>query len=218
MTETTGRSGPAGTPPGTPSETPAGTPSGTPADTRTATAVFTWDVSPGHDAEFERWAHGVHTAAARHPGHLGATWLRAEGIRHRYYTVLTFADDARLQAWLKSPERSAWLERLDGIACQERHQSSGLETWFSLPGEAVPPPSRLKMVLVTFCAVYPLSLLFQTVVTPVTASWPLLVRALMFPLVMVPLLTYVVMPALSRALRRWLYPARRSHPPARPTP
>ena len=181
-----------------------------------ATAVFTWDVEPGRGSDFEQWAHGIHSAAAKHPGHLGATWLRAEGIRHRYYTVVNFSDEERLNAWLESSERAKWIDRLPGIAKAHRHHTTGLETWFSLPGESVPAPARWKMVIATFSAVYPLSLLFQALVAPATKSWPLLLRALVFPLVMVPLLTYAVMPNLSRALRRWLYPARRSHPPARP--
>ncbi len=47
-------------------------------------------------------------------------------------------------------------------------------------------------------------------------GWPLVPRGLLFPLIMAPLLTYPVMPALGRVLRRWLYPKHRSHPPARP--
>ncbi|WP_187239325.1 hypothetical protein [Actinomadura sp. HBU206391] len=102
------------------------------------------------------------------------------------------------------------------MAKEYRHHTTGLETWFSLPGESVPAPARWKMVIATFSAIYPLSLLFQGVIAPATQNWPLALRALVFPLVMVPLLTYAVMPNVSRLLRRWLYPARRSHPPARP--
>jgi len=181
------------------------------------TAVFTWDVRPGREREFEEWAHGVHEEAARFPGHQGATWLRAEGLRHRYYTVLTFADEDRLTAWLDSPERAAWVDRVAGIATAHRHQrTTGLETWFSLPGEAVPAPPRWKMVLVTFAAVYPLSLLFQAFVAQPSQEWPLPLRALAFPVIMVPLLTYAVMPGLSRLFRRYLYPAERRHRPASP--
>jgi antibiotic biosynthesis monooxygenase (ABM) superfamily enzyme len=180
------------------------------------TAVYTWDVAPGRDAEFERWARGIHAEASGHPGHMGATWLRAEGGRHRYYTVVNFADERRLKEWLESPERAEWIRRLDGIARECRYHMTGMETWFSLPGEAVPTPPRWKMALVTFCAVYPMSLVFQTVVSPAVGAWPTALRALLFPLVLVPLLTYLVMPALSRMLRRWLYPARRAQRPATP--
>jgi antibiotic biosynthesis monooxygenase (ABM) superfamily enzyme len=186
-------------------------------DVQPATVVFTWDVTPGREAEFETWAHGVNDAATDFPGHRGATWLRAEGSRHRYYTVLNFVDEDHLKTWMDSGERRDWLRRLDGIAKQYRHHTTGLETWFSLPGDAVPAPARGKMVAVTLLAVYPLSLLFQGLIAPRTQTWPLLLRGAAFPLVVVPTLTYLLMPLLSRLTRRWLYPARRTHRPAQRT-
>ncbi|MFF5262663.1 antibiotic biosynthesis monooxygenase [Actinomadura viridis] len=180
------------------------------------TVVFTWDVVPGREADFERWASGLTQAATRFPGHMGATWLRAEGVRNRYYTVLTFADHPRLDRWLASDERARWIERLRGVAEGRRHRTTGLETWFSLPGEGEAAPPRWKMVVVTFCAVYPISLLLQVTVVPQTQTWPLALRAMLFPLLVVPVLTYAVMPLLSRLLRRWLYPVGRAFPPARP--
>lgn len=181
------------------------------------TAVITWDVTPGRERDFERWAHGLHQEAARFEGHRGATWLRAEGSRHRYYTVLDFSGERSLDAWLASPERRTWLDRLDGVAREHRHSTSGLETWFSVPGESVPAPSKAKMIIVTLAAVYPLSLAFQAAIAPVAQPWPLPLRGAVFPLIMVPLLTLLIMPGLSRALRRWLYPPTRTHRPARET-
>ncbi|TDD94621.1 antibiotic biosynthesis monooxygenase [Actinomadura rubrisoli] len=180
------------------------------------TVVFTWDVKPGREREFEDWADELHRVARGYSGHEGATWLRAEGNRHRYYTVLKFADQERLDWWLDSGERRSRIERLDGIAAEHRHGTTGLETWFSLPGESVPAPSKIKMIIVTLCAVYPLSIAFQAVIAPATKTWALPLRGLVFPIIMVPLLTLLVMPGLSRLLRRWLYPAGRVHRPARP--
>ena len=186
-------------------------------DVRPVTVVFTWDVTPGREAEFESWAHGVNDAAAGFPGHRGATWLRAEGSRHRYYTILNFVDEDRLNAWMGSAERDEWLERVDGIATEHRHRTTGMETWFSLPGDAVPAPARPKMVIVTLLAVYPLSLVFQGLIAPLTQSWPLPLRSALFPIVVVPTLTYAFMPGLSRMMRGWLYPADRTHRPAQRT-
>ncbi|WP_141577872.1 antibiotic biosynthesis monooxygenase [Actinomadura sp. WMMA1423] len=185
-------------------------------DTEPVTSVFTWDVKPGRERDFEEWAEGLHEVATRFPGHRGATWLRAEGSRHRYYTVVNFADQERLDRWLASDERAEWIDRVSGIADEHRQDTTGLETWFSLPGESVPPPSKLKMIVVTFCAVYPIALLLQAFVTPLTQAWPLPVRALTFPVLVIPVLTLVVMPALSRAFRNWLYPVGRTHRPAKP--
>lgn len=180
------------------------------------TVVYTWDVARGREEAFEEWARDLQAAALHFPGHLGATWLRPEGAGNRYYTVVRFAEKDQLRDWLHSPERKELIDRIDGIATEHRHHTTGLEAWFSLPGLGAPGPARWKQVAVTFCAVYPLSLLYQAFLAPVSRMWPLPLRALLFPLIMVPLLTYLVMPALTRVFRRWLYPERRTPPPARP--
>lgn len=171
------------------------------------TVVFTWRVARGREPEFEEWAHDITSAATRSPGHLGSTWLRPQGADRTYHTVLRFTDSRRLAAWLDSPERQGWIDRLDGLASEERLQTTGMETWFSLPERTVHAPPRWKMSLVTFAVVYPLSLALQLTAVPLTSPWPLPLRALAFPVILVPLLTYLFMPILSRLLRRWLYSA-----------
>jgi antibiotic biosynthesis monooxygenase (ABM) superfamily enzyme len=64
------------------------------------------------------------------------------------------------------------------------------------------------MWLVSLVAVYPLVLAFQVLVVPRVARLPLPLRALMFPLVLLTLMTFVVMPVVTRVLRRWLRPRR----------
>ncbi|TDC49360.1 antibiotic biosynthesis monooxygenase [Actinomadura sp. KC345] len=186
------------------------------AETDPVSIVVTWDVKPGRERDFEEWAEALHQAAIRYPGHRGATWLRAEGMRNRYYTVVGFSDQERLDRWLGSGERADLIDRVRGIAEEHQQDTTGLETWFSVPGESVPAPSKPKMMAVTFCAVYPISLALNAFLTPLTKAWPVPVQALVFPLLVVPVLTLLVMPALSRLLRRWLYPVGRVHRPARP--
>ena len=50
--------------------------------------------------------------------------------------------------------------------------------------------------------------LFQWALTPRMSRLPLLVRSALFPLVLLTLMTYVVMPLVTRFLRRWLRPGR----------
>jgi antibiotic biosynthesis monooxygenase (ABM) superfamily enzyme len=172
------------------------------------TTVLTWEVRPGREREFERWTRGITRCARRFPGNEGVSWLRPED-GHRFHAVLRWSDAHRLTAWLQSDERAAWHARIDAIATElgsERQSTTGLETWFSLPGTTVRPPVRWKMVLTTFLGAFPCTLVIQWLVTPRTTAWPLPLRAAVFPVVLLPLLTYVVMPLLSRLLRRWLYP------------
>jgi antibiotic biosynthesis monooxygenase (ABM) superfamily enzyme len=55
-------------------------------------------------------------------------------------------------------------------------------------------------------AVYPLVLGFQALVVPRMVGLPLPLKALMFPLVLLTLMTFAVMPVVTRLLRRWLAP------------
>lgn len=172
------------------------------------TTVLTWQVRPGHQHEFEEWTHGIADCARRFPGNEGVSWLRPED-GHRYHAVLRWSDPRRLAAWLESEERTTWHERIEGIAQEigsERQSTTGMEAWFSLPGTTVQAPPRWKMVLTTFLGAYPFTLLIQWLVTPATTNWPLPLRAAVFPLVLLPVLTYLVMPSLSRLLRLWLFP------------
>ncbi|MFI1169026.1 antibiotic biosynthesis monooxygenase [Streptomyces sp. NPDC020801] len=171
------------------------------------TTVLTWQVRPGHEAEFEEWTRGITRVARRFPGNEGVAWLRPED-GHRFHAVLRFSDPHRLAAWLSSGQRAEWHGRIERIATEvssERQSTTGLETWFSLPGTTVQSPPRWKMVLTTFLGAYPFTLLIQWLVAPRTVSWPLPLRAAVLPLVLLPLLTYLVMPRLSRLLRLWLY-------------
>jgi antibiotic biosynthesis monooxygenase (ABM) superfamily enzyme len=114
-----------------------------------------------------------------------------------------------LQRWLESDERAHLLRQVRslGAARTAVQQRTGLETWFHVPSEAAAtmrPPPRWKMWLVSLVAIYPLVLAFQAFVVPLTSSWPLPLRAALFSLVLLTLMTYVVMPVVTRLLRRWL--------------
>jgi hypothetical protein len=192
-----------------------------PADARPAaddpvTVLYSRRVKPGREADFEAWARGIVAAARQFPGHLGASVLDAPGSRE-YHILFTFADRRSLRAWLDSDERRRWLVRVGELLEADRglQQLTGLETWFKLPGSNVPtmtPPPRWKMWLVSLIAVYPLVLAFQVLVVPRMARLPLPLRALVFPLVLLTLMTFVVMPMVTRALRRWLGPRHDQEP------
>jgi antibiotic biosynthesis monooxygenase (ABM) superfamily enzyme len=171
------------------------------------TAVFSRRAKPGTEAEVERWAHNVITVASHFPGHLGATVLHEDGTRD-YHIVYTFSDRQLLQNWLDSDTRHHFLARVDQLTetHDEVQQATGLETWFKLPRTpTMKPPPRWKMWLVSLLAIYPLVMAFQKWLLPVIKDWPLPLRALIFPLILLTLMTWIVMPLVTRAIRAWLY-------------
>jgi uncharacterized protein len=170
-----------------------------------ATQVITWNVISGKEAAFEGWAHDMTTLATSFEGHMGAAWLRPEAPGGAFHVVFRFTSTELLERWMGSDERAGMVAKLEGIATEQGRRQTGLETWFSLPGQTVLPPAKWKMALVTFAAVYPLSILFNCLVVPSVKGWFTVWRAALFPLALVPLLTFVIMPRLSRLLKHWLY-------------
>jgi antibiotic biosynthesis monooxygenase (ABM) superfamily enzyme len=163
-------------------------------------------VAVGREREFEQWYDGIIGAACRFPGFLGSGVLRPHTTGQDWHVVYRFADPESLQRWESSPERAEWLRRADDMVEETGvARVSGLETWFSLPGRTAPAPARWKMALVTLVAIVPLVLLMNLTVLPLLSGWPLVARTLVFSGTLTGLMTWVVMPRMTRLFRRFLY-------------
>lgn len=171
------------------------------------TALFSWTVKQGEEQEFEELMHEVHKVARTFPGHMGVTTLKNPVRKGSFQTVLRFDNTKHLEDWLNSPVRKKLVEPMEEIANTDTvREATGLETWFDIPGQQVIPPPRWKMVVTTFIAIYPLSLLYGLFVAGHVISWPVEFRSLFLPVFAPLILTYAFMPFLTqRLLRRWLY-------------
>ncbi len=166
-------------------------------------------VAPGREPEFERWYDGIISAASRSPGFLGSGILRPHTADQDWHVVYRFADPESLARWESSEVRAEWLRKADDLVEETAvSRVSGLETWFELPGRTAPAPARWKMFLVTLAAIVPLVLLMNLTVLPLLSDWPLVVRTLVFSGTLTGLMTWVVMPRVTRLFRRFLYGSR----------
>jgi antibiotic biosynthesis monooxygenase (ABM) superfamily enzyme len=176
-------------------------------------------VKPGHEAFYEQFLEGINATASRFPGHLGVEVFRPESAAAGEYRIVYRFDTAgHLRAWLDSDERAAWLERAEphAIGPMRTRFVTGLESWFTLPGQpGTPPPPPYKMALLTWITIFPLITAVVAITAPLLEELPLVVRLGITTGLTVPLMTWVVMPRVTRLLRGWLYPHRR--PPC-PTP
>jgi uncharacterized protein len=177
------------------------------------TAVASRRVKPGREQEFEEWVSGILAAANGFPGYLGSEVLRpSEHDDNEYKIVFRFDHASNLHAWENSEERHRWLRKSRPLLHEKEKVQvlTGLETWFTLPSKpGEPAPPRYKMAIVTWLAVFPV----VTVIFSLLGNWlnmlPTLVRTLVFTLVMVTLMTYVIMPRMTRLFSFWLYPDRK---------
>jgi antibiotic biosynthesis monooxygenase (ABM) superfamily enzyme len=60
------------------------------------------------------------------------------------------------------------------------------------------------MWLVSLLAIYPLVVIFQATIVPTIKPWPLLVRSAVLPLTLLTLMTFLVMPVVTRVVQPWL--------------
>lgn len=126
-----------------------------------------------------------------------------------------FADADTLRDWEDSPQRRWWLSSAQGIVEHTRvERRTGIEGWFAPPvdhvvetfGEPEPAaPPRWKQAVTIWLAFFPLSLAATLLTTRFLAGVPLAGRTLLMTLVLTPLMTYLVLPRITRALHRWLH-------------
>ena len=87
---------------------------------------------------------------------------------------------------------------------------TGLESWFTLPGQpGLMRPRPYKMALLTWITIFPLITAIVAITGPLLKDLPLAVRLGITTALTVPLMTWVVMPRVTRLLHRWLYPHHR---------
>ncbi len=177
------------------------------------TAVASRRVKPGREEEFEEWVSGVTAVAARFPGYLSSNIFRPSSPGDdEYQIVFSFDHASSLERWQNSEERRHWNERARELIHEEPKVRvlTGLETWFTLPStEGAPPPPRYKMAIITWLAVFPLATVVFMLLNPLLGGSSVVLRTLVFTLVMVSLMTYVVMPRMTRLFSFWLYPKKK---------
>ena len=177
------------------------------------TAVVSRRVKPGREQEFEEWVSGILAAANAFPGYLGSEVLRPSDHDDddEYRIISRFDHASNLHAWETSEERRHWLRQSRPLLHEEEkvHVLTGLETWFTLPSKSgESPPPRYKMAVVTWLAVFPVVAIIFSVFGQWLSLLPTLLRTLVFTVVMVTLMTYVIMPRMTRLFSFWLYPER----------
>lgn len=169
-------------------------------------------VRPGMEAEFEKSLKDFFQRSKSVPGQLGVHVVRPlpGSADHDWGILRTFTDEEAKAAFFNSPEFQEWQAVAAGFMEGERRQDTlmGLETWFTLPGsKAIVPPSRLKMGLLSTCGGVVAASAVSVVVGPLIADLGFFPKILVMSVSIASLMTWIVMPLLSRLLKGWLYGA-----------
>ena len=177
------------------------------------TVVVSNHVKRGKEQEFKKWASGITKASYAFPGHQGASIVKSpEDSSEKsvvYTSIIRFDNHINLARWEESEERVKWIEALQPLITKEAtyRKVDGIEYWFDIPEFTIAPkPPRYRMALVTLLAIYPLILIIPNIVNwllPPAIPWYL--ATLVSCICTVILMTWFVMPAMTRIFSFWLF-------------
>lgn len=174
------------------------------------TAVIRHRVRADAVADYERWLKRIVPIAQRFPGHRGVDVIRPAAGSSLYTVTIRFDSLAHAEDWFQSSARQTLLAELIPLLSQDEQLETltGLEFWFR-PEPGQKPAKRYKQFLLTLAVIFPLTLLVPLPIHWLALRWSWLgdtiVSHLFVAAIIVGLMTYVLMPRLTRWLARWLY-------------
>jgi hypothetical protein len=177
------------------------------------TVAITRRADPSRTAEMEAWVRAGATLAEDFPGFLGTGWVRPGVGSTEWHMLYRFADAESLRRWEESPQRQWWLSSAQGMVEHARvERRTGIEGWFDPPRErevdepaAPAAPPRWKQAVTIWLGFFPVSLLSAVTVGRWLADAHVVPRTLVMTLCLTPIMTYLVLPQITRLLRPWLH-------------
>lgn len=176
------------------------------------TVVLSRRIKRGQEEAFQAWTIGFHAVMSTYPGHLsGQAVPPVPGAQEEWVFVYTFDTPQNLRTWLESDDRRLWLAKAEPMVESEGKAQliSGLEQLFGLlPPSVAPPPPVWKVACSVVAGLFPITVLNYLFLAPLLKPLSVVPRAFLSTVFIVVLMTWVVMPAVTRLLKPWLYPKR----------
>ncbi len=168
--------------------------------------AITRRIKPGCETEFQEALREFFKTSLGQAGVHGASMLvPPPGSTSSEYGILrTFASEQERDAFYASAMFQAWKQRVASLTEGEPQyrQLHGLEAWFRNAGS--PNPPQWKMAIATYLGVVPTIMTLALTLGPLIRTWNFVGYNLVFNACVVALLTWVVMPLITRALHAWL--------------
>ena len=168
------------------------------------TSVICRNIKPGHEKDYDNWLRRYMALQRKAPGYRGVTIIIPGGSKPSYrYVIRKFDNKTTMEKWDNSKESLKLVEEANNYSTRHYETSTGLETWFTLPGLKTlsqSPPPRWKMAIIIFIAAYAISTVSRYLLNPFIGDWPVFANIAIFSAILVISLTYLALPILSRLL------------------
>jgi antibiotic biosynthesis monooxygenase (ABM) superfamily enzyme len=169
--------------------------------------VFTHKVAREKVPAYLDWRRRAIAAQAHFPGYLATEFFEPHEKLDEWVDIVRYDSVRDLSGWMDSKERQDLVAELATIVeSMHSHRVTGLEGWFSVnrgPGETIVPPPSWKQALAVLFALYP-TVMVLTYLNPLMTNLSFAVQMFIGNVLSVALLTWLVMPQVSRFLGFWL--------------
>ncbi len=183
-------------------------------DADMVTVVVSHPVDPADEDAFLAWQGRVTDAERQFPGFKGAELFRpVPGVQDEWTALYRYDTDEHVTAWLESDERKRLLGEGKRFEDFDPHRiSSPFGSWFAPPDgdEKNGGLAQWKTALSVLVGLYPTVVLLTLAIGETWKGAELWASLLVGNILSVSLLTWVVMPVVTRALRFWLVAERGS--------
>jgi antibiotic biosynthesis monooxygenase (ABM) superfamily enzyme len=179
--------------------------------------AITLNVRKTRVGEFERALADYARRSLAEPGARGVHCIYPPpGSASTEYGIMrSFASAGERDVFYASPAFKDWLTLIEPMVegKSARRQLSGLEAWFRDGQEPLPP--RWKMALLTWPAVWFVSMLVRAILAPALGrNIPQVIESGLITAGVVATLTWVAMPLVVKIARPWLHPEKTDNQPA----
>lgn len=170
-------------------------------------------VLPNEDCKAQtlNWFQSIAESASHYKGHLNSEVFETTNQigQKEVLNVFRFDTYENLLAWENSEERKRLVEAGKAFFKEtgEKLRLTGLEFWFENKPSTNKPPARWKMMVITSITIF---ILLNTLVTFcqklfTALQLPVLLRSLFSVIILVSLMTYLIMPFLTKLFSGWLF-------------
>lgn len=174
------------------------------------TVVVRRRVRAGSEGIYEDWLNRLASDASVMPGYMGSQFQKPSAAGDPYVSIFRFDTLEHLEAFEQSEMRARYLAEIAPHVASDAiwDKMTGLELWFEAPkGTVVAQPSPHRMALVLIAVVFALVFTLNGLLTPLIGDWQPALRLLITVVLQVTLMTYVIMPRVTRLLARWIFPS-----------
>ena len=165
-------------------------------------------VKPGRERDFERELSAFAQRSLAEAGARGVHLIypSSSSGSNEYGILRTFVSDSDRSAFYKSTLYCEWLTAIEPLVDGEPkyRELHGLEAWFRNPSPGGPP--LWKMAIATYLGVVPVIMFLSLTLGRLIQNWNFVLNNIVFNAFVVALLTWVVMPVITRTLHGWLNP------------